>query len=391
MNIEPKLSLNPIFTVEDGSNVSAVNGLFEKAQATAVVSEKRAYLDAIYQILRKQPSIEPKQLSRLFEEYAAQTCYAQANWKNQDDEEGFRKSARLMELSFQMQLTAMNLGSFDYDWRAYSSLEDLIASLGIEKNQNGLFFDKIEGLIIDSDVLVQQSGDLRETLAKTLVRLSYSYQNISTSNTSTHHTLHQKLDTWTEKVIGSETQEQKEMFAEYRYNRCAFLARIAKLPIADQLASYQSVQELIRNSLPDTSSKRYSLLAQIFNMQSILTINLIETTPSVEKRNELYAVSQKLAEMAIDLRQSLSTIEPANKNNHYLLANARTVVIKALLSIQPLTQENVSKALGHSEALKIYYPSNPSHPYAPGWVGSIRAVEAAAGKFSIQIKAPLKL
>lgn len=123
---------------------------FNRALQNSQLEVKRSAYNEAFLIIKASYCQELRPLlMRLFERYAMETCYAQESeergegGKSVDDELGFRKCARLMELTFCMQMHDLGFLGSDFDWAKHPTLDTIIEDLQIGPTQKGLLFDVI--------------------------------------------------------------------------------------------------------------------------------------------------------------------------------------------------------------------------------------------------------
>lgn len=349
---------------------TSIATLIQQAGREEKLETKRVLFEHAYQILKQNPT-STGELFTLFHDYAKQTCYAQE--ENNDDEVGFRKAARLMELSFALQLTFLGLGSVEYkwqkEWQAQPSLDALVQSLEVQKDQQGKLFDYIVGLSLDPDVLLahaQQKG-IQETVAKTLTLLSYSHQNIE--NLDANKALHKKYNTLTEALI-----TDKPALVDYMYNRCRFLAALDKS--GDAIASYEPIKRKIAELWPQPVVKSESLRAQIENMQGILIAQ--------KSLAESLADAEPYFKRAFNIRQPLLAqceTDQERFDQNFLLCNVRLALIKCAIKLHGQDLESVKGAYDHAQALRAFLDEagrrGNQHCYLPDYKPLIVLAEAA--------------
>lgn len=364
----------------------------EQASALSNLQEANKIYESAFRELRARSLTEgntnslaiTQDLVELLESYAGKICYAQESSKKDkkgnslDEEKGFRKSARLMELSLCMTYNALGIKTESHDWSAYHSLKTLTKSLNTEKDQQGKYFSTVSHPLVDNKVLAEVADEkgLREIMAKSFIRLTYSYQNISTLNASTkpNYQMHQNLNELTETLIDKSTEESNKMLVNYRYNRCAFIAGLnSPEDWEGKIESYRPVQELALKTYPEGSLDLASLLAQIANMRGLIVLNSKEPE-ALEKAEDYF-------QEAFDLRKNLmdlcTTCEGRDKQE-FLMANLRTGIIHCLLNRQPRTKELYEEANVHAEALAAYIEkckqNGNKHYHRPNYANAITKV-----------------
>lgn len=273
--------------LKDGVQISNSSQTFSSAMQAASKEEnlesKTKLYNEIFKTLcenvKKLPSAEYlPQLFQLLEAYATSTCYNQVF--NQDTGEGFKRSARLMELSLCLQLEHLNLFCFfDFDWIHFKSLEELVQSLAIEKEQPGKFFSIFNDLKIDKDSLHQAAykQNMGESVKNSLIRLAFSYQNIENFNRAQESNI--RLHTRLNELAGKFLENAPKEKAEFAYNREPFMVRLKEPKNVDALIKcYQSLLPLFKQVLGEFEYKRKE--AQILNMLGII-LNQNKLEPEV--------------------------------------------------------------------------------------------------------------
>lgn len=265
------------------------------------------------------------QFFRLLEMYASRVCYGRET--QGDDEVGFRESARLLEMSFCLQLKALGLGTVGYDWSSHSSLEQLVQSLEVQKGQRGRLFDTVYECNLDPEVLVRKASDvgMREVMTKTLIRMTFSHQNIDAVPST--YSWHKTMNDLTEAFIGQTGTKEKQELTIYRYNRCGFLVRLQYGDNwAKQMEAYDAVEKMYRENFAEGSYELNSGLAQIDNMRGRITLRT---------RKDL-ATAQRYFQKAYSTRQSLlarGDLSPAQLfEQKQLTANVLTGLIYCSLA-----------------------------------------------------------
>lgn len=305
-----------------------------------------------------------------------------------DDEEGFRKTARLLELSLSLQLNMLDLGGETYDWTKHETLESLLQSLHVQKDQKGLLFSVIGQIDVNPDVFIEtamQQG-LREIVAQTLTRLTYSYQNIGTL--AQPH-LQRKFHDLTEALIGKETVEQARQLVDFKYNRCPYLENLEH-PGDSQLVlkSMDEIRQLVEKHFSNGSFEQISLLAQIENK---VGLHILRSTKGLEdqhaKRNESFPYFNKAFALRINLADKLEKGEIATTKSKEealfdqdsLLANIRTALVDNIVNRQPLTNQDKADAIVHKKALEDFLQKSESnknyHAYRSSYQNAIAQVD----------------
>lgn len=317
---------------------------------------KRASFQQIYSLLRTEAlagRLEKKDhflLYSLLEAYAGQTLYAQTF--NGDKEAGFRKSANLMEFSLRLQLKGGD------NWTRFESLDALSDHVITDythrrpSEQNRILH-------------IARKNDNSETIKDTLIRLAYSYQNITSMNQPTEENIkfHSFLNELTEKFLKNDPKG----IAEFAYNRRPFLFAL-KNPqdILGKINSYKELLPLFRSALSPFEYKRKD--AQVHNMFGlILTRSNIEPAVALQYFTKAYELNNELVNEA-------SPEEVATQK--FLRANVLSSLISALCKA-----EQLDAAKPHVAALKSYIEeldqSHNYHSYREGYEKAIAIYDEA--------------
>ncbi len=269
------------------------------------------------------------------------------NQTSQDDSEGFLRSARLMEMSLGLQLSKMEFKEVTpFQWAKCDNLDALVQELIAPTNE--IMLREINNIKMHSNYLVDASSkyNLRESLEATIKRMSFSHQNTSSLKDLEFH---QRINDWTEALIGSETPEQKGRLADYKYNRGAFLERI-KDPNnwKAQFDSYIIVIQLFNEIDPQQKERStQAKFSQISNMQGL--IGLRSKAPgSLEEAEPKFRTAFEIREKLFNSADSSQKDE-----EECFLANIRTGLIHCLI-MNNLTQDRLKEAKMHANALMTY-------------------------------------
>lgn len=363
-------------TVESASEI--VNRLFQLASQESNLGVKRRVFEEAFSALRASyvPQLRPW-LFRLLEAYAKQTWYAQesevldAKGQSVDSELGFRICARLMELSFCMQMDDLNLNSCPYDWFSHTSLESLFHELQTEPGQKGLLFNAVDQITVDVGVLVAKAHEkgLREIMAQTLRSLTYSYQNIEALCDASSFKMHRKLQDWTEALIGKETIEQRQQLAEYLYNRCKFMIGMHHGSWAEMVAGYEEMKRVFSDCYPQGDPILLKKNAQISNIEGCIISRSGE--PNALRMAEPYFLR------AYDGYSSV----PRDK---FLIGNVLSGLI-ACLTNGPLAEERASKLQKYSKELQAiiseFQEEGNLHCYVTEYPQSVQKAEEALARY----------
>jgi len=386
--------------VSHGAQVNAQNdaqtvqNLLTQAGQAPNLEEKQRILNDAYQIIRKHAPTRSATLTSEYEKlffevlhmYATKTCYAQegkekdADGNSLDEEEGFRKCARLCEFSLYLQLKSLKLArDQNHSWNLHQTLEDLIMSLGAEKTEKGKYFDLVTQLDIDPEVLIQKTEELsiREIFSQTLTRISYCYQNIDALTTVEHVHIHKALNALTAKLIGSETEKQKEALIDFLYNRALVVTRLEHPDDTDaKLKSYEPIQARIFELHSEDTVKAKSLLAQIANIQGLIIYR--------SKAKDALTYAEPYFQKAFAIREKLvdQFEQDADRwSQKGLLCNIRTSLIECSVARKWRTSKNITEAKTHAQALKVFLREaerrGDAHCYFSGYTPFIEKAEKA--------------
>lgn len=332
-----------------------------------------------------------RELHILFESYVTATSYNQESpipkdparpvkegGESVDKEEGFRKTVALMELSLLMQLDDLGLSDtpVPIDWKESEDLESLARDVGFIgyplegfATSNSKLFDRITQLNVEPNVLANKAHDLnsRDMLAKTLIRLTFSQQNVMHIRKDAKFVgLHRDFNALTEAVIGNTSIEQSHQLADYKYQRIGFLIELSMLA-GGALPEGQTLEEFRFNAYEamkkefEKESDDYFLLgkrAQCANMQGIIVVN-----SNLEKAevlfNEALAIRTVLLEKDETSSEFMSTQVKTkqHQDNEFLLANVRSGLVHCLVNIQPITEERRLLLQQQKDALLAYVGS----------------------------------
>jgi hypothetical protein len=339
------------------NDAQTVQNLLQQAQQAPSLEEKQRILNDAYQIIRKHAPTRSATLTPTFEKlffellhmYATKTCYAQegkekdADGNSLDEEKGFRKCARLCEFSLYLQLKSLKLiDEQNHSWNLYPTLDALINSLGAGKTEHGKYFDVVAGLAIDADVLIQKTDEhsIREIFSQTLTRISYCYQNIDALVTPECVNMHKALNALTAKVIGSDTEKQKEVLIDFLYNRALVVCRLEHPNDTDaKLKSYEPIKARISELYAADNPKAKSLLAQIANMQGLI-IYLRNAEDALTQAEPYFRQAFAIREKLVDQFEQDSD----RWSQKGLLCNLRLSLIKCSVDRKWRTSKNITEA-----------------------------------------------
>lgn len=407
-------------TISVGSAVKRVQEISRQATIEPDLNKKREIYNTAYSEIRNaslkgesSPELR-RELHILFESFVTATAYNQESptpkdpthpvekgGESMDKEEGYRKSAALLELSFLMQLDDLNLSDspVQIDWKEAEDLESLARNVGFinypEKGfetSNSKLFDRICQLNVDPGVLAakaQEQGN-RDVLAKTLIRLTFSHQNVMHIRKDAKFvSLHRNFNALTETVIGDSSIEQSHQLADYKYQRIGFLIELSMLA-GGALPEGQTLEEFRFNAYEamkkefEKESDDYFLLgkrAQCANMQGIIL-----ASSNLEKAEILF--NEALAIRTVLLNKDETSTEfmstqvktKQHQDNEFLLANVRSGIVHCLVNIQPITEERRLLLQQQKDALLAYVGSLSAtsnyNGYRSSYDGAIRKADS---------------
>ena len=303
-----QVSYNPTNTIQTAPSsqfFSSIENLMSKAHAENDLQSKRKLYNDVFITLGRPSSLsQSADFFNLLLAYAKETCYAQTFDNN--EESGFIKSARLMEYILCQLFSPMNIPS--------DSIEDLLKYL----EQNSLF-TKWNELNIEPDTLYRTAENLKlESQTKeALIRLAYSYQNISSLSVTSSENIeiHTRLN-----ELASKFLSEKEA-VEFAYNREPFIIRLMD-PLAKQerINCYLNLVDRFKKVLPELEAKGKE--AQIYNMLGLTSLR--ENFP-----NELALGFFRQAQVARNICLDNASIEK-KPEEEFLYANLLTGLITCL-------------------------------------------------------------
>lgn len=307
-----------------------VNSHIAKAEATLDLNDKRIHYQAAYAEFRKAGKLSIP-FFKFLELYAAKTCYAQENpqrdaaGKSIDPDEGFRKSARLCELSALLQLNELGLVDFKFQWAKFEQLEALINSLeGFE-------------ISVAPEVLAARATEGKEVLRATLIRIAYSHQNFSGEGFA----FHDKYNRMIEALFDQTTPQGKFDAMDFKYNRCGLMIKLKDNSLERKKEAYGELlqqYESFQSSDPVLNRAVLGKISQINNMMGILLGDAPEAATYFQ---EAFQAREKLFK------------ESRHSDDEYFLCNIRTGMISTLLA-----RGDLEGAKPHADALKSYIAEN---------------------------------
>lgn len=325
-----------------------------------------------------------RMLYDLFYKYANKTCYAQMSVSDpEDEEEGFRKSARLMELSLCLQLQSLGLftNSLSEDWTKATNLESQIGDLGIEKGSQGALFAYIVSLNTDPHVLYQkaQENHLKESLENTLRVLAYSYQNIESLRKPEYLALHEKLDAYLAAITGHSEADQDKFF-DYQYNRCGFLQDLRGADLMKKMQAYAAlIQHLNPENFQQYSFQKIAIISKIHNQLGLLNFRTIDKNDSDEEKKTKEIQCLKDFQKAFQIRSYLLENDCSKMEDHeYFLANIRTSLIHLLVKDVGSNRDSIMQ---HRQALLDFKDrlerTNNKHTYSTSYETAVQLATIA--------------
>lgn len=275
--------------------------------------------------------------------------------------DGFKKSAYLMQLSFLMQMDFFGF-KYSYPWHKSDTFQDLVSTLGhdqmVQFSEMKTYEQQISPLQLEK-TLKDFSPECQKQLSDTLTRLIFSYQNITEYNafTADNKSLQNNWQALTEAAIGNETPEQRGDFAELAYHRWPFLEKFnhenpnSKECKYAQVACYGPVLDLFEAAYGSASSTYLAKASQIQNMRGLFTLR-IDSSLITEARGYF--------ENAYDLRLQIE--EPTDTEEKwqydFLLNNIRTGLVYVLANSSNVSKEDCQKILFHSQAIRQFFMQN---------------------------------
>lgn len=271
----------------------------QAANSTLNIREKKIHFESCFTLIRQAAregtlSAEMALLYfTLLENFATQTCAGQMNVTTHDKEEGFRKSAAILEMSLVLQL-----GNQDDLARSicfYNSLEEMSLALGgLAPEQKGRFFDVCHQMRFDPQVVRQEAIDSGRfmVLAQSYMQLSFSYQDITSfgQQKSEESIAFQKdLTDRTLAIIG----DNKPLEAKYRLARDDYMIWLKGYHDLIILSKYFSIKLLIQQAFDVGSFDQEFHLAQIAYKRARLYLEA-GSLPGIEKARKCFTRAYEL-------------------------------------------------------------------------------------------------
>ncbi len=372
--MQPVRHLSPQSSVATGSTLERMKELIKAATDEPNIAKKRAACEECYRLLKTEAKAGPLspelklQLYTLLDTFAYQTCYAQT--VPGDNEQGFRKSACILEMAAILQLYEVGFATICPDWAEFESLERLAESLQYALGQAGKYFPAFMQLNFDPAMVCAKAKErgMREVLSSTFMHLSYSYQNIDQMTCLTgpfpSFKFHLGLHGITLGIIGDE----KKLMADYRYNHDRFLVTLVQGTPQRQLECYVEVEALVREAFEPASFDHDSRLAQIENMRGIIKRQLAKDIAGAKPHfDEAYRLRSSHTETFL---------------GRYLLTNLRTSLIS-----YSIERGDVRETAMHRDAIQAFVDElrviDNSHVYLPDY---LKALETANNWLALQSK-----
>ena len=341
------MTVGSVTPLSSGALVASSREAFDLTQALNAVkevknqSEKKVRYLSIFEAVKAQGDI--KGIHLVLEQYAAELLYNQT--VDGDKIKGFVLSARLMEFSLLVQLKALGLVDQGLILSSLSSiseernLETLLSRLESVTGLDAFF----KPLNFDLEVLKKRAEEqgFKGALKKTLIRLSFSYQN-SPKHTADKE-LQEKVQELTEAVLGEDIKDK----VEYVYNRLQFMLvlREPQATLDKKIEAYQIVFDLLKK-LPEDDRFRLGKEAQILNFQAL---NYLRGGGEA-------AQAKPLSLMAVQKRESLynSATSPSDKREQsYFFANALTGLLYSIQQLGP-SEEEKTEVRRYKEVLETH-------------------------------------
>lgn len=229
-------STKPYLYNEDSPEVTVkVPDLLKEAKETSSIEGKQAIYQKIFEMISPSQNVETYSL--FLEQFVAETLYNQEI--DGDDDAGFILSARIMEFSLMEQLKALGLIDQQHS-PEISTLETKSLAEFVSRFKS---VDPLDRFFLscsfENQVMISAAQDkgFMEVLAKTLVRLSFSYQNCPGHNRDLE--LQELMQQWTEKALENDPVAQ----IEFQYNRVLFMLNLRNTTVSltDKINAYQKV------------------------------------------------------------------------------------------------------------------------------------------------------
>lgn len=388
--------------------------LLKSAKEAPTAEEKKALFNEAYKLLKprilvKQSTEEKMLFSSLLETYSKSFLYNIE--ENGNRHIGFRKSAALLDFSFINLLHELNLSNYHHFDGA--TIDDLISDLSRSNETPGQLFESLLELNIDPKVLFQKADDLglRDTLADTLILLTFSYQNFQPIPLPQEKWLafQEKLQSLTEAVCGEindqATPENRFKAINFQYNRAVYLSDLRSPNNYElKMKSYDKVIGYIEKFKSDNPLKYQSLLAQIANMKGGTTYRKLKELIDKNEKSEINKYLRSAEDYLMDALTTrvkvlnLTTNEEDLFWQKYLLANSKSFLIATLLiKAEPLTRIStltpnqkleVLEALGnpakYAKDLTLFLtdPKAQESGYKGSWESAIKLTEDFLKKIS---------
>ncbi len=363
--MQPVRPSSPPLPVTTVSTLERMKELIKAASDEPNIAKKRAACEECYQRFiteAKAAPLSPElklQLYTLLDTFAYQTCYAET--APGDDEQGFRKSACVLEMNAILQLYELGFAAICPDWAEFESLERLAESLQYALGQAGKYFPAFMQLNFDPAMVCAKAKErgMRELLSSTFMHLSYSYQNIDQMTCLTgpfpSFKFHLGLHNITLGIIG----DDKKLKADYRYNHDCFLVTLVQGNPQRQLECYVEVEALVREAFEPGSFDHDSRLAQIENMRGIIKGWLAEDSAGAKPH--------------FDEAYRLRSSHTETFHGRYLLTNLRTSLIS-----YSIERGDIRETAVHRDAIQAFVDElrarDNNHVYLPGY---LKALETA--------------
>lgn len=319
------MSVHPIAGSSAPHIVSAKAADFSKlmhqAKETDNFDEKGKIYGQAFEALSLSEDVHSEAL--VLEQFVSELVYNQTI--EGDHNRGFAQSARLMEFCLLQQLKALEM----WDAKGILTTDDPLFK---EKDLKA-FVHRLEergaldaffmGASFNKESLAHKAHNLgmTRTLATTLIRLSYSYQNSSNHNKNSE--LQKTVQELTESVLG----EDPKMAVDYQYNRAMYMLTLnhPEATLDDKMKVFAKVSEALAK-LDSNDRFRQGKEAQIDNLLALTCI----------RANQKLSHAKMLSEKAVRARKALynSATENSDKQTQaYLLANALTGLLHLMKTL----------------------------------------------------------
>lgn len=255
----------------DSLIISSVKTKLSLAANTTNREEKKAYFDAAFEVLVTNPkcgiagvdSETNLLLFNLLNQFAEYNLYAKV--ENGDREWGFNKSAQLSLVILGLQVQILT-GKQYVDLSSLTTIDELMTRHNtVSENLpeiTRLLQDKFNSCL--SNV---PSIEWSKNVSLTVMRLAFSYQNITGFNegTTKNQALHIQLNDLARALM----KPLPDILFEFEYNRCVFTINLfTPHDFQAKLDALDTILVMYKNHYPPRSYEYESKFAQILNMKA---------------------------------------------------------------------------------------------------------------------------